>query len=81
MKLPSIILKTCPHVSFSVQLLEKLPGNGYKDGEVDKPTLKYRLEREDHWIKTLRTIYPYVLNERSNVPIGKLLSIFFKTWF
>ena len=39
--------------------------------------LKYRLEREDHWIKTLRTVYPYGLNERTksmnkNFPTGKL---------
>ena len=49
----------CPGATFSVQILEKLPGNGYKNGKVDPAMLKYRLEREDYWIKTLRTSYPY----------------------
>ena len=36
------------------------------------------LKREDYWMKTLRTIYPYSLNERvikhdSEVPVGELL--------
>ena len=25
----------------------------------------YRLQREDYWIKTLRTVYPYGLNEKT----------------
>jgi len=67
----------CLDATFSVQILEKLPGNGYKDGKVDSAMLRYRLEREDHWIKTLRTVYPYGLNERTKfmnrlLPIGRL---------
>ena len=67
----------CPDATFKVQIVEKLPGNGYKNGKVDSAMLKYRLEREDYWIKTLRTVYPYGLNERTknmntNLPIGKL---------
>jgi len=67
----------CPGATFSVQILEKLPGNGYKNGKVDPAMLKYRLEREDYWIKTLRTVYPYGLNDRTKFmnkmsPIGKL---------
>ena len=67
----------CPGATFSVQILENLPGNGYQNGKVDSKTLKYRLEREDHWMKTLRTVYPYGLNDRTklmnnNLPIGKL---------
>ena len=38
---------------------------------------EYRLKREDFWMKTLRTVYPYGLNDRtksmnSEIPIGKL---------
>ena len=67
----------CPGATFSIQILENLPGNGYKNGVVDSEMLKRRLQREDHWIKTLRTVYPYGLNERtksmnSNVPTGQL---------
>ena len=65
----------CPGSSFSIQILEKLPGNGYTNGVVDEQMRKYRLEREDYWIKTLRTVYPYGLNDRTkcmntDVPIG-----------
>ena len=34
--------------------------------EIDDEMRKHRLERENHWIKTLRTIYPYGLNEKAN---------------
>ena len=67
----------CPGANFSIDILEKLPGNGYKNGSIDVQMRKYRLEREDYWIKTLRTVYPYGLNDRaksinSDVPVGKL---------
>ena len=67
----------CARSSFSIQILEKLPGNGYKNGSIDAQMRKYRLEREDYWIKTLRTVYPYGLNDRaksinSDIPVGKL---------
>ena len=67
----------CPGSKFSVQILEKLPGNGYVNGKVDTKMLEYRLEREDYWIKKCRTVYPYGLNERtkymcSEKPIGRL---------
>ena len=67
----------CSGSSFTIQILEKLPGNGYSNGVVDHEMRKYRLEREDYWIKTLRTVYPYGLNEKtksmnSDVPIGQL---------
>ena len=42
----------------------KFPGSGYKNGEVDEEMRHRRLEREDWWMKTLRTIYPYGLNEK-----------------
>ena len=58
-------------------MIEVLPGNGYLNGVMDKEMLEYRLKREDHWIKTLRTVYPYGLNERTKYmnqtsPKGKL---------
>ena len=67
----------CPGAKFSIQIIEKLEGDGYRNGALDKEVLKYRLKREDFWIKRLRTIYPYGLNDRvkdgnSGVPVGKL---------
>ena len=67
----------CPDATFSIDILEKLPGDGYKDGAIDDKMREYRLKREDFWMKTLRTVYPYGLNDRaksinSNIPIGKL---------
>ena len=66
----------CPEAKFSVDILEKLPGNGYLNGSIDAEMRKYRLEREDYWIKTLSTVYPYGLNDRvkyinSDIPVGK----------
>ena len=55
----------CPGSNFSIDILEKLPGNGYINGSIDAEMRKYRLEREDYWIKTLRTVYPYGLNDRT----------------
>ena len=42
--------------------------------------LEYRLQQEDYWMKTLRTIYPYEVNEKTkvmnkNVPVGKLFPL------
>jgi hypothetical protein len=67
----------CSGATFSIQILESLPGNGYHNGVVDPAMLEYRLQREDHWMKTLRTVYPYGLNERTkfmnkDLPTGKL---------
>ena len=66
----------CKNTSFKIQILEKLPGNGYKNGSMDLEMLEYRLQREDYWIETLRTNYPYGLNERTksmnkDLPVGK----------
>lgn len=33
-----------------------------EDGEIDKDILRKRQDREDFWIKNLRTFYPYGLN-------------------
>ena len=46
--------------------MEKLPCNGYlSNGEIDLEMLAVRKAREDEWIKKLRTIYPYGLNEKA----------------
>ena len=67
----------CPGATFTIQILELLPGDGYLNGKIDPAMLKLRLEREDYWIKTLRSIYPYGLNDRvksmdKDIPAGKL---------
>ena len=69
----------CPNSSFSVQVVEKLEGNGYANGSRDKEMYKKRLEREDYWIKTMRTVYPYGLNDKtkemcSELPVGNLFN-------
>ena len=69
--------EVCPGAGFTIQIIEKLPGNGYTNGVMDKDVLRYRLQREDYWMKTLRTIYPYGLNEKTkdmnkDLPVGKL---------
>lgn len=60
-----------------MQIIEKLPGNGYKNGSVDCKMFEYHVHREDLWMKTLRTSYSYERNEKTksmkkNVPVGKL---------
>ena len=67
----------CPGASFTIQILEMLPGNGYVNGKIDETMSRYRHEREDHWMKLLRTIYPYGLNDKTrsmneDKPVGKL---------
>ena len=67
----------CCGSKFSIQIIEKLDGDGYLNGAIDEKMRDYRLQREDHWIKTLRTVYPYGLNEKTkgmneDTPIGKL---------
>ena len=53
--------------NFKYQILEKLPGDGYtSSGEVDPDMLIIRKMKEDEWIKKLRTIYPYGLNESAS---------------
>ena len=63
--------------SFPNHIIEKLTGNGYKNGSIDYKMLEYRLKRKDYWMKTLRTIYSNGLNKKSkflnkNVLIVKL---------
>ena len=54
----------CIASSFSIQVIEVFEGDGYKDGVVDEDMRRIRREREDWWMKTLRTIYPYGLNDQ-----------------
>ena len=51
---------------FLLKINEKLPGNGYKSVTKDNNMFQYQLQRQDYWMKTLRTPYPYRLNERAN---------------
>ena len=56
--------ESCNGYHFNFQILEKLPGTGYdQHGNLDMEMLKIRKAHEDIWIKRLRTIYPYGLNE------------------
>jgi hypothetical protein len=56
----------CPGHNFTYQIIEKLPGTGYVDGKLDPNMSKLRKEHEDEWIKKLRTIYPYGMNEKAS---------------
>ena len=57
----------CDGFHFSIQIIEKLPGSGYlSDGSLDPEMTKIRQAKEDEWIKKLRTIYPYGLNEKAS---------------
>ena len=46
-------------------MIEHFQGTGYINGKVDPEYMKIRLDREEYWIKKLRKIYPYGLNERA----------------
>ena len=50
----------CIGVSFSVQIIEVIPGTEYKNNKVCPVNCENMLDREDYWIETLRTTYPYV---------------------
>ena len=68
---------TCVGSTFSVQILENLSGSGYLNDKVCPEMRSQRLIREDYWMKTLKTIYPYGLNSRAkntdeDVSIGSL---------
>ena len=57
---------SCKHYSYSYQIIEKLPGTGYReDGTIDKEMSKVRKDKEDIWIKKLRSLFPYGLNEKA----------------
>ena len=65
----------CVGSSFFIQILEVFQGSGYINGQLCTTAREKRLEREDFWAKTLRTVYPYGLNDKvrnidNNKPIG-----------
>ena len=55
----------CKGASFSIHILEKLEGYNFINGQRDFTVQKLCLQREDYWMKTLCTIYPYGLNEKA----------------
>ena len=56
----------CKGYTFYIQVITKFEGDGYDDsGEVDSKLREQRLEHEDFWIKRMRTIYPYGLNDKA----------------
>ena len=56
---------SCSGHNYQYQILEKLPGTGYDQfGKLDLDMMKIRKEREEEWVKKLRTLYPYGLNEK-----------------
>ena len=55
----------CKNSDYSVQILEKLEGTGRtEDNALDRDSTSIRKKREDYWIRTLRTVYPYGLNDK-----------------
>ena len=47
----------CPGAKFSIQVLEKLPGDGYKNGFIEiRRCIGIVSFREDFWMKKLQTI-------------------------
>ena len=54
----------CKGKSFTIQVIEIFEGDGYKNGIIDAEMRAVRKEREDFWMKTLRTVYPYGLNDQ-----------------
>ena len=67
----------CPGASFDIQVVEIFNGDGYVDRKVCPAARKERVDRENFWMKELRTIFPYGLNERARghdqeLSVGKL---------
>ena len=58
--------QNCESNVFAIPILEKFKGDGYGDDNKPDPAVtKLRQDREDFWIKLLRTLYPYGLNEKA----------------
>ena len=54
----------CKVHPFYIQIIETFAGTGYKNNKLDPKDSETRLEREAYWVKQLRTLYPYGLNDR-----------------
>ena len=55
----------CRGATFSVNIIEKLPGNGRDlNNHMDPTVTNLRRKKEKEWMLTLRTVYPYGLNSR-----------------
>ena len=55
----------CKGSDYSVQILEKLVGTGRTArNAIDASMTSQRKKREEYWMKLLRTVYPYGLNDR-----------------
>ena len=75
----------CENATFSIQVIKKLARNDYENGIKDNAMLKFRLQREHYWMKTLRNVYPCGLNERTKFmnkdgPIGRHFPTTTKVW-
>ena len=61
----------CKTYSYSYQIIEKLPGTGYKDdGTIDFAMSKLRKDKEDIWIRKMRTLFPYGLCEKAKKKVN-----------
>ena len=56
----------CTDNKFIYQVLEKLPGTGYKNNVLDPEMTKIRQTKEGKWIRRIRSIHPYGLNEKAS---------------
>ena len=61
----------CKTYSYSYQIIENFPGTGYNDdGTIDFAMSKVRKEREDIWIRRMRTLFPYGLCEKARKKVN-----------
>ena len=56
----------CKGATYSVNIIEKLPGDGRgEDGKIDSTVARIRRQKERDWMRKLRTVYPFGLNDRT----------------
>lgn len=70
----------CQESSFFLQVIDILGSSEQdEDGELDKDILTKRLDKENFWIKTLRTFYSCGFNERKRKTSiqGTIFSLYF----
>ena len=81
----SFFKDVCVGSSFVVQINKIFPGTGYKNNKICPVNRETRLDREDYWIESLWTSYPYGLNERKrkadpNLSVGCSFSYALTSW-